>query len=197
MRMDQGVAAMVWTDSRNFEEKYFFSFLRSSTGGSTQNQARAICRSCGSMKLIPLSKHLPFEIIAKKFEKLGWKMKKGAICPGCQRSKKESVVKPKNADIVAIAPSPPLLRKAMAHIENCFDDAAGVYYGDDSDVVIAQKLEMSPASIIAIREKYFGPLKSPPEITAIKKEIEALTALMTDGIKEIGVRIHDLEARFR
>ena len=47
----------------------------------------------------------------------------------------------------------------MAELEEYFDEAAGTYSDGESDTTVAGRLDMSPASVISIRETYFGVLK--------------------------------------
>lgn len=62
-------------------------------------------------------------------------------------------------------------RAVIAWLEESFDEDAGRYKSGMSDASIAKETGASPEYVAKVREEYFGPLKEPPEMEAIRAEM--------------------------
>lgn len=140
----------------------------------------------------------PFNAV-KKLRLAGWELEVDRtghpVCPACIKQRragragdkpaKESAVSPPSATVTPMRPamsaananaSPRLLTvdekvKVRNLLDRFFDDAAGNYIGGYSDQRIGEECSVPWASIAALRDMAYGPLKSNPEVEAIRAEL--------------------------
>lgn len=68
-------------------------------------------------------------------------------------------------------PTPSIRRDILARVEATFDETRGVYLEGASDEAIAKERDIPRAWVSAIREEFFGPIRSCPELDAIRADI--------------------------
>lgn len=176
--------------------------VRMQVGAGFKHVARAICASCGAKRDITLGKPLPPEVIAKKFEQTKWHIdKRGRVtCPDCRAKTKETRMNNGSGHRSGEglpSPSPQILRQVMGHLEDNFSEQDGAYANGSSDESIAKAVGCHVSAVVKIRETYFGALKEPPELAAIRKDLAALEEIVRPALEDLRARLGKLEEKFR
>jgi hypothetical protein len=155
-------------------------------GGSVINTARLECKVCGTHEDISLRKHLPPEVLAKKFGSMGWDVNRtNGTCPGCKmKAKEKPPVEEKTVAVIqAIKPQPPkaLTEPTMRQMRDIFEalemywaSDKGQYTGGYSDEKIGQEMGLPSGVIAKVRKEAFGDFKFDPEIEALMEESKTL-----------------------
>jgi hypothetical protein len=81
----------------------------------------------------------------------------------------------------AIKPREPTAEERMrirGFFDKCFDDAQGVYLDDMSDQKIGEEINVPWSLVTRIREMAYGPIRSDPELAALKTRQAALQTQM-------------------
>lgn len=65
-------------------------------------------------------------------------------------------------------------RAVIQWLEESFDEEAGAFKGGMSDASIAKETGAAVEYVAKVREEFFGPLKEPGELAAIRARIEEL-----------------------
>ena len=155
-------------------------------GGATVNSARLECKLCGEHESISLRKHLPPEVLAKKFGSMGWDVNRtNGTCPACKmKAKDRPPAEEKTVAIIqAIKPQQPktLTEPTMRQMRDIFEalemywaSDKGQYTGGYSDEKIGQEMGLPSAVIAKVRKEAFGDFKFDPEVEALMEELNAL-----------------------
>jgi len=154
-------------------------------GGTTLNTARLECKLCGEHESISLRKHLPPEVLAKKFGSMGWDVNRtNGTCPACKLKGKEKLpVETPMATVTPIKPQQPktLTEPTMRQMRDIFEalemywaSDKGQYTGGYSDEKIGQEMGLPSAAIAKVRKEAFGDFKFDPEVEALMEELKTL-----------------------
>lgn len=65
-------------------------------------------------------------------------------------------------------------RAVIQWLEESFDEDRGAYKGEMSDAALAKETGAAVEYVAKVREEFFGPLKEPGELTAIRTRIDGL-----------------------
>lgn len=157
--------------------------------------ARLECKFCHSHESLSLRKHLPPEVIAKKFGAMGWDVNRtNGTCPACKIGEKPA---PKQeTDMVIVAPkqqtSPvpvplappkaaPMVEPTMRQMRDIFEalemywsSPNGQYTGGYSDEKIGSEMNLPAAVIAKVRKEAFGDFKVDPEVEALMAEAKVV-----------------------
>ena len=132
------------------------------------------------------------------------------LCPAClaaKRSKprKETTMEAKptpingGSSVVAIkTPTQDHRLKIRSLLDANFDDAVGCYLAGWDDERIARECSVAPAVVERIREAAYGPIRTDPEVLALRHEIDALQKeyiAMADKLNALALRCQGLEGR--
>jgi len=168
-------------------------------GGGTIMAARLECKSCQNHELITLRKHLPPEVIAKKFGSMGWDVNRtNGTCPACKMAphpKQEAemvIVAPKKqvdqpqAKTVSLAePTMRQMRDIFEALEMYWSSEKGQYTGGYSDEKIGLEMGLPSAVIVKVRKEAFGDFKFDPEIEALMTEAKVLSEKIDGHIRSV------------
>jgi len=159
-------------------------------GGATTMAAQLECKSCQSREVVSLRKHLPPEVIAKKFGMMGWDVNRtNGTCPACKMADKPApkqeaemvIVAPKQqveavkAKPVSLAePTMRQMRDIFEALEMYWHSPSGQYTGGYSDEKIGLEMGLPSAVIAKVRREAFGDFKLDPEIEALMAEAKAV-----------------------
>lgn len=154
---------------------------------------RVPCRTCQRKTDIVRTgqSDIPPEVIAKKAIQRGWEVdKRGlATCPVCleaqTKPRKEPAVKTTTATGVIppadnVLPVPPRsatptdLRRIMREIDDNWDEAKGMYSGNMSDQIIADKLNVPRAWVVEERKRAFGESQRNEHFDTLLREAKTL-----------------------
>ncbi|MFL6864070.1 MAG: hypothetical protein ACJ8DZ_13835 [Allosphingosinicella sp.] len=153
--------------------------------------ATLVC-GCGVREEIRFKSLASGDVMDRKFRQRGWRLDPSK-CAGCQARPKRGMTMAAQA-----APTPAAI-KAQAKMFNLlgahFNAEAGTYGGGYSDAKIAEEVGFSPDLIAAFRDEAFGPLKEPPEIAALARDIEALTQMLDEAVTPIKSELSQLRTR--
>lgn len=147
-------------------------------GGTTLNTARLECKLCGEHESISLRKHLPPEVLAKKFGSMGWDVNRtNGTCPACKlKGKEKPPMETPMATVTQIKPQQPktLTEPTMRQMRDIFEalemywaSEKGQYTGGYSDEKIGQEMGLPSAVIAKVRKEAFGDFKFDPEVEAL------------------------------
>jgi hypothetical protein len=154
-------------------------------GGTTLNTARLECKLCGEHESISLRKHLPPEVLAKKFGSMGWDVNRtNGTCPACKlKGREKPPVETPMATVTPIKPQQPktLTEPTMRQMRDIFEalemywaSDKGQYTGGYSDEKIGQEMGLPSAAIAKVRKEAFGDFKFDPEVEALMEELKTL-----------------------
>lgn len=149
--------------------------------------AQLECKCCSNREAISLRKHLPPEVIAKKFGTMGWDVNRtNGTCPACKIAEKQAPKQaPKQeAEMVIVAPKKPVepvqaktvslaeptmrqMRDIFEALEMYWSSDNGHYTGGYSDEKIGLEMGLPSAVIAKVRKEAFGDFKLDPEIEAL------------------------------
>lgn len=185
--------------------------------GQTRKVQQYAC-SCGSTFRVPcVGTTKPPEVFANMARRKGWTVdKKAATCPECAKPRREEPMTTKT-EKPSPSETPPRTmttkdRRAIFRAVDDHYDEANQRYADGDDKSIAAKLGVPWAWVQKIREENFGPAGPDPEITALRKELEAFSTQidaaelavleaneLVDKLKTTGAkmltRLNDLEKK--
>lgn len=135
------------------------------------------CRCCPRpVEAFTSPNHIPPEQITRKLRERGWQIGRTATKHKCPNHEKEPTMKPSPA-VAAPAPSPDARgarRAAMEWLGESFDLTAGRYQPGVSDATIAKEVGMAETAVAQLREEFFGPLREPSEIEAIRAQLNMI-----------------------
>lgn len=168
------------------------------------------CRRCpGLVEAFSSPNHIPPEIIPQKIRERGWLIGRTAAKHQCPNHAKEKPMPSPSTAAAAPVPTPDARaagRAAMDWLGESFDLTSGRYSPGVSDATIAKEVGMSELAIAQLREQFFGPLREPSEIEAIRAQLNGLedqastlvgnaerlsTSLLAE-VKEIGRKLDRL-----
>lgn len=155
-------------------------------GGGTVMAARLECKSCQNHEIITLRKHLPPEVIAKKFGSMGWDVNRtNGTCFACRTAPHPK----QEAEMVIVVPkkpetqvkTPPMAEPTMRQMRDIFEalemywsSEKGQYTGGYSDEKIGLEMSLPAAVIAKVRKEAFGDFKLNPEVEALMAEAKAI-----------------------
>lgn len=187
-------------------------------GGFFRPHAVAICATGNHSKVLPLHQNEPIENIAKRFRAIGWEFdaynSRRIRCPECiaadvikrkgESPKGDSNVTtiPTKLAIAAAAPDKTALtiaerEKVRGLLEGVFDADKGFYLDNYSDARIGSELDLPEKLVREYRDIAFGPLKSSPDLEAIRADLKKLeddAVLCLKAAKQLGDRATELRA---
>lgn len=166
--------------------------------GSTTITAHVLC-GCGKEGSLNARAMLPPDMMDRKFIQAGWKLDPH-ICPDCQRRASQEKIsvttKPSQAAMKAQAD---MFRLLSEH----FDTERGAFESGWSDTKIAAETGLSKDAVSEFRRAGFGEIKEPPQVAALRSDINALEALqrehqgvVTSEIASLRTRLGTLSAKF-
>jgi hypothetical protein len=152
--------------------------------GRFQRAGRIVCGRCSAVHEITDSTRngAPPEAFVTWAAADGWTKKgSGWRCPDCAKPHKseemsatDGVVVPmvKPNPVPTAAPirdlTPKEMRAVMVALESYFDEKAGAYMNDMTDVKIGQEVDVPAANVAKVRREAFGEIKVAPEIAEAK-----------------------------
>lgn len=159
------------------------------------------CRSCGSEDRMNVSagvgRILPDKEITKKLEAKGWEIaSNGAdICPACLKQQKEqrkTIAMNKNVIAMQPAAAANSVRAPSRDDQRIiFEKLGEVYYNEAtgytqgwSDQKVATDLGVPRKWVEDIREQFFGPIGTNPEMSAFVKEYEEVIAVAKPALDD-------------
>lgn len=133
------------------------------------------CRRCPRpVEAFTSPNHIPPEQIPQKLRARGWQVGRTAAKHQCPSHVKEKPMPPASPAAAAPVPTPDARaarRAAMDWLGESFDLTAGRYSPGVTDATIAREVGMSEAAVAQLREEFFGPLREPSEIEAVRIEL--------------------------
>lgn len=133
---------------------------------------------CKSSDEWQMQNRCPPERVHKTFIRRGWTLGRKPLCP-------EHSIIPKDKPMQKTpAISPNAVRAQVLMIQllgDHFDVAKGAYTDGWTDQKIADKAGMSLQAVMTFRTEGFGPIKEPPEIAKLAREIEAFRSMVRDA----------------
>lgn len=191
--------------------------------GYGRTVARGTCHKCGATDDVTITGNNNPELVRKKFEERGWKFdewKPGeCICPRCQVKPAHSTdaelirfqERMKGADMTTMKPAAaPAVRvatveekaKIRRELDSHFDEGKGCYLDGYTDQKVGTTLGIPWALVAQVREAAYGPIRSDPELEAIRGEIETVKAGIdaerkrsADGLAALERQLAELVAR--
>lgn len=179
-------------------------------GGATIMAAQLGCKCCSNRESISLRKHLPPEVIAKKFGSMGWDVNRtNGTCPACKISEKQAPkqeeemvivapkkpVEPAQAKTVSLAePTMRQMRDIFEALEMYWSSEKGQYTGGYSDEKIGAEMGLPSVVIAKVRKEAFGDFKFDPEIEALMAEAKVLSEKIDGHVRSVRFLVSQADA---
>lgn len=134
----------------------------------------------------PMEKMLPPDALKRQLSNRGWTLGKRLACPEHQGRNKPDMPSATQAPSDARIAEPPtpeqsaaakkVHRAVMEALMSVYDDDGKRYTSGYTDAKVAEETGAACEYVRKVREDYFGPVAIPPEFTALRGELDALTA---------------------
>ena len=192
----------------SYVKQQCFDVLTKIDNGIKRQIYRIWCDKCGAHDDMQITgKPKAPEFVCQKFVQRGWAAqidKAKARCSECLAQKDRADSDAKDAEVMAEKavtssqgvvrdPTPDQRTKIRQLLDGHFDDAKGCYLDGYSDQRVGQELGVPWAMVTKIREAAYGPIRSDPEIEAIKGEILKIQG----AIAVVVERVDRIEKRYR
>lgn len=158
--------------------------------GGTTFIAHLACSSCAVIGERRLRQLMPPEQVDHKFIQAGWSLDPH-LCPTCKAlpaKEKTMTAKPSAAAMKAQAQMFHLL---SAH----FDPEQGAFAVGWADQRVAAETGLAADVVTEFRRAGFGELKEPPEVRALRDDIQSLASLQAEQQASVTQEIASLRAR--
>jgi hypothetical protein len=162
------------------------------------------CVECDQRKLaFHMRNRLPDRQVSKKIEAYGWTLGRKPVCPDHKQEKPTVNGTTHTPPIQAIADHAAEVtdkarrarREALSFLEDCFDAPKGCFKGGENDASIAKACDLSEAAVAKLREEFYGPLKTPPELAAFVTELDAMKKDIAVLRRDSATRLEAMETR--
>lgn len=128
-----------------------------------------------------MEKMLPPDALKRQLANRGWKLGKRLSCPDHTRREKPDM--PEAAQPAVVTPAAGMTpdarkvhRAVMEALMSVYDDDGKRYTSGYTDAKVAEETGAAVEYVRKTREEFFGPVAIPPEFTALRGELDALTA---------------------
>lgn len=128
-----------------------------------------------------MEKMLPPDALKRQLANRGWKLGKRLTCPDHTRREKSAM--PETTQPAVVTPAAGMTpdarkvhRAVMEALMSVYDDDGKRYTGGYTDAKVAEETGAAVEYVRKTREEFFGPVAIPPEFTALRGELDALTA---------------------
>ncbi len=128
-----------------------------------------------------MEKMLPPDALKRQLANRGWKLGKRLTCPDHQKREKPDM--PEAAQPAVVTPAAGMTpdarkvhRAVMEALMSVYDDDGKRYTSGYTDQKVAEETGAAVEYVRKTREEFFGPVAIPPEFTALRGELDALTA---------------------
>ncbi len=170
-----------------------YEVIREKVGDGYRTGYRATCAQTGAHEVVYSPKALPPEAVLGMFKKRGWRVHErraeGWISPQGQVAKESVDPMSEIAKLPVQAgppdPDPRLLREIMLALGDAFDPDTGKWAAGKSDAAVAKEVDCAVGVVTKIRRRYFGEEAIPPELAAIKNDLDAAKGM----IRELSARV--------
>lgn len=180
--------------------------------------ARIRCSSCDAAETITVRpREGDPEVTIKRFIERGWMAdawkRSHCLCPTCQRTRKandtdseirtEKVIpmhekKTATEILTETREATPAEKAAIRRkLDECFDDAAGMYLDGSSDQSIGQALNIPWALVRRVREAAYGPIRSDPHLEKARADLKALREELASLVVKVDKAMSDVGAAFK
>ncbi|TXL70127.1 hypothetical protein FHP25_35995 [Vineibacter terrae] len=172
-----------------------YSLQSACSDGQRRTFAHVVCGQCDAYQDHALTGvHNP-EMVLKHMRRLGWTVDFGRArhnrCPACSDSRR----KRSKVDLMTTKAAAPALAAATMPRD----------LTPDSDRRVAEESKVPAACVVRLRELAYGPIRSDPELEALRRDLDALAARaktlsaqlgdVNQGIADLMPRLHAVEAR--
>lgn len=165
--------------------------------GRPARMAELFCRHCGATHRRNAPPNTPREALAKKFAQDGWRVgTTTADCPDCQAGRKAHRTDPEKEIRAMTAKQKEALDqvreptraenlKILEALIGCFqvtdaENGAGRYLDGCTDQSVGKELDLPWRMVAMVRERHFGAVLPPDEVTALQNEIDTLKSMVAD-----------------
>jgi hypothetical protein len=167
--------------------------------GKPHTVARGVCAACGAVEHVTMGTvHNP-EFVQRKFREKGWdfEMKTARLCrcPACVKSKSRNDVDSALRKVIPMATvkeeaaprqaTPAEKKRIRDLLDGFFDEQKGCYLEGYSDQRIGKELDLPWAMVVAVREAAYGPIRTDPELDAVRARCADLEKKLAGLMREV------------
>lgn len=148
----------------------------------------------------PMEKMLPPDALKRQLANRGWTTGKRLTCPEHNRREKPDM--PEAAQPAVVTPAAGMTpdarkvhRAVMEALMSVYDDDGKRYTAGYTDTKVAEETGAAVEYVRKTREEFFGPVAVPPEFTALRGELDALTASIASARRDMATIRQNAEAK--